>query len=85
MSPNEDLTPRELQTLRMKANGLVSKQIAAEFGITENTVKNHMTVILRKLGAENTAHAVAIGFRRGLLEVPPKEEAGSPPASLEVC
>lgn len=61
------LTEREQQVLRLVAEGMANKQIGAELGITERTVKYHVTSILNKLGAENRAHAVAMAAQRGLL------------------
>jgi DNA-binding NarL/FixJ family response regulator len=64
------LTPREREVLRLIAAGLPSKQIARELSISERTVKFHSTSLLRKLGAENRAQAVAVAAERGLLETP---------------
>jgi two-component system, NarL family, response regulator len=43
--------------------------IASELGITEETVKSHVTNILSKLGANDRTHAVTIGLRRGIIEL----------------
>jgi DNA-binding NarL/FixJ family response regulator len=64
------LTAREREVLRLIAAGQPSKQIARELGISERTVKFHSTSLLRKLGAENRAQAVALAAQRGLLESP---------------
>jgi DNA-binding NarL/FixJ family response regulator len=61
------LTPRELAVLRLVAAGLSNRQIADSLGITERTVKFHVTAIFNKLGADNRAQAVALAGRRGLL------------------
>ena len=61
------LSHREREVLRLVAGGRSNKQIARELGITERTVKFHVTSILNKLGAENRAQAVAVAARRGLL------------------
>lgn len=61
------LTVRERQVLDLVAEGLANKQIARQLGITERTVKFHVTSILNKLGADNRAHAVALAAQRGLL------------------
>ncbi|MBI3974161.1 MAG: response regulator transcription factor [Chloroflexi bacterium] len=63
------LTGRERDVLRLIAEGLPSKQIARELHISERTVKFHITSLLRKLGAENRAQAVALAIQRGILEV----------------
>jgi len=61
------LSPREREVLRLFAGGHSNKQIARALGITERTVKFHVTSILNKLGAENRAQAVALAAQRGLL------------------
>jgi len=61
------LTTRELAVLRLVAAGQSNQQIAVSLGITERTVKFHVTAIFNKLGADNRAQAVALAGRRGLL------------------
>lgn len=61
------LSEKQLEILKLVAEGRANKQIAIDLGIHEQTVKNHMSEIKRKLSASDRAHAVAIGFRRGLL------------------
>jgi DNA-binding NarL/FixJ family response regulator len=61
------LSDREHEVLRLVAAGHPTKQIAEALGITERTVKFHVTSILNKLGADNRAQAVALAARRGLL------------------
>ena len=63
------LTPRELAVLRLVAAGQSNRQIADSLGITERTVKFHVTAIFNKLGADNRAQAVALAGRRGLLPI----------------
>lgn len=65
----ETLTPREVQVLRMMADGLGNKQIAAQLDISDHTAKFHVAQILAKLGAASRAEAVAIGIRRGLVPI----------------
>ncbi|HZQ56151.1 MAG TPA: LuxR family transcriptional regulator [Bryobacteraceae bacterium] len=65
----ETLTPRELQVLRMLADGLGNKEIADRLGISDHTAKFHVAQILAKLGAGSRAEAVAIGIRRGLVPI----------------
>lgn len=48
-----DLTPQQFRVLNMIAEGLLNKQIAFELGVSEATVKAHMTAIMRKLGVSN--------------------------------
>ncbi|HET7037492.1 MAG TPA: response regulator transcription factor [Thermomicrobiaceae bacterium] len=62
------LTPRERQVLALIARGLASKEIARELAIKEPTVKFHTAALLRKLGADNRAQAVALAAQRGLLD-----------------
>jgi DNA-binding NarL/FixJ family response regulator len=61
------LSEREIEVLRAVAAGLPNKQIARQLAIGERTVKFHVTSILRKLGADNRAQAVALAVQRGLL------------------
>jgi DNA-binding NarL/FixJ family response regulator len=62
------LTAREREVLRLIAQGLPGKQIAGALGISERTVKFHTAALIRKLGADNRAQAVAVAAQRGLLE-----------------
>jgi len=59
------LTRREEQIIQYVAEGLSGKMIAHLLSISENTVKNHMTSTRGKLGAMNSAHAVALYLRNG--------------------
>ena len=61
------LTARELEVLRMMAEGAANKTIAWKLGISEHTVKFHVASILAKLGAGTRTEAVAIGVRRGMV------------------
>lgn len=61
------LTPREIEVLRMLAEGLANKNIAWKLGISEHTVKFHITSIFTKLNVSSRAEAVATGMRRGLI------------------
>jgi DNA-binding NarL/FixJ family response regulator len=63
------LTPRETEILHYMAEGLLNKQIADKISVTEQTIKNHITSILRKLNANARTHAVVIGIRKGLITV----------------
>ncbi len=65
----EALTPREVQVLRMVADGLANKEIAGRLGISEHTAKFHVAQILAKLGAGSRTEAVTLGIRRGLLPI----------------
>ena len=48
-----ELTPQQFRVLTMLADGLLNKQIAYELGVSEATIKAHMTAIMRKLGCNN--------------------------------
>ena len=61
------LTERELNTLRLVAQGMSNKQIAAANGISPYTVKDHLQAAMRKLQARNRVEAAAIATRRGLI------------------
>jgi len=63
------LSLREIQILNCIASGCSNKQIAAILQRSEQTVKNHMSSILRKLDACDRAHAVALAMRSGLIAV----------------
>ena len=61
------LTERELEVLTAVARGDTSKAIAAELGVTERTIKAHLTNIYNKLGVDSRAAAVAAGIQNGLI------------------
>ncbi len=61
------LSDREMEVLRRVAEGLPNKQIARSLGISESTVKFHLTSIFQKLNADNRAQAVAMAVHGGLL------------------
>jgi DNA-binding NarL/FixJ family response regulator len=65
----DDLSVRELDVLRLVATGNGNREIAAKLFITEETVKNHVTHILAKLGANDRTHAVTTGIKRGYIEL----------------
>ena len=63
------LSTRETEVLRLIANGLANKQIAAELAIGEPTVKSHVAHILEKLSAPDRTRAVTLAMERGLLRM----------------
>jgi NarL family two-component system response regulator YdfI len=67
IASGQQVSPREAEVLNLLAAGLGNKQIAGHLGISEHTVKFHVTSIFNKLGASSRAEAVAIGVRRGLI------------------
>jgi two-component system response regulator DegU len=66
------LTDREIQILRYIANGNSNKQVAHVLGISEQTIKNHISAILRKLNASDRAHAVALAIRNHWVSIDEK-------------
>jgi DNA-binding NarL/FixJ family response regulator len=66
---DDALSTREIEVLRLIAGGNSNKRIADRLSIGEATVKSHVANILSKLGANDRAHAVTIGLKRGMIEV----------------
>ena len=66
---DDALTPRETDVLRLVARGNGNKAIADQLSLTEETVKSHIRSILAKLSANDRTHAVAIGLKRGIIEL----------------
>jgi DNA-binding NarL/FixJ family response regulator len=66
---DEALTAREVEVLRQIAGGNRNRDIAEKLFITEETVKVHIKHIMEKLGASDRTQAVAIGVRRGIIEL----------------
>ncbi|MEZ4770792.1 MAG: response regulator transcription factor [Caldilineales bacterium] len=62
-----DLTEREREVLLAAAQGLRNKEIARDLGITERTVKAHLTSVYNKFGVDSRAAAIAVAAQRGLL------------------
>ena len=65
----EPLSPREIEVLGMLAEGLSNKAIAHRLGVSEHTVKFHVTSIMGKLNAGSRTDAVMQGIRRGLVMI----------------
>ena len=65
-APFGDLTARETQILEHIARGLTNPQIAAQLGIAEKTVRNHVTNVFAKLGAQHRSQAIVIARKGGL-------------------
>lgn len=70
-SPAESLMEREIELLRLVAEGMSNNAIALTLSISENTVKYHMKNILNKLGAQNRTEAVTHAMRAGWLDPDP--------------
>jgi len=63
------LTPREMEILNYIAQGYFNKEIAVKLGISEQTIKNHVTSILRKLNANARTEAVVVAIKQGLISL----------------
>ena len=63
------LTSREVDVLRLIAQGNANKIVADRLSVTEDTVKAHVRSILSKLGANDRTHAVTIALRRGIIDL----------------
>ncbi len=63
------LTRRETEILSYIGQGYLNKQIASELGISEQTIKNHVTSILRKLNANARTEAVIVAIKQGLITI----------------
>lgn len=63
------LSPREMEILQYVTSGLINKEIANKLGISQQTVKNHMTSILKKLNVNDRTQAAIMALRRGWVRV----------------
>ena len=63
----EELTGREIEVLRMMSEGFANKEIASRMGISDHTVKFHISSILAKLAVSSRTEAVTAGIRNGLI------------------
>jgi DNA-binding NarL/FixJ family response regulator len=66
---DDELTPREIDVLRLIRDGHRNKQIASQLSIAETTVNFHIKNLVSKLRANDRTHAMTVAIRRGLLEV----------------
>jgi len=64
-----DLTPREIEILKLLAKGPTNKQIGHALGISENTVKNHVNSVIEKLEVSDRTEAATTAIQRGLISV----------------
>ena len=64
----ETLTQRELEVLTAVAQGNRNKEIALDLGVTERTIKAHLTNIYNKLGVDSRAAAVSVAMQKGIVE-----------------
>lgn len=67
--PRPDISPREVDVLKLIASGLRNKQVAARLNVSEATVNAHIQHILAKLNASDRTHAVIIALRRGIIRL----------------
>jgi DNA-binding NarL/FixJ family response regulator len=65
----ERLTPREAEVLQAVSAGLTNKAIALKLGVSEHTVKFHLSAAMSKLGAASRAEAVALAIQRGFISI----------------
>lgn len=63
------LSPREMEILEYVTHGLINKEIASKLGISQQTVKNHMTSILKKLNVKDRTQAAVMALRRGWVRI----------------
>ena len=68
-SSHQALSPREIEVLSMLAEGLGNKTIAWRLGISEHTIKFHLSSIFSKLNASSRTEAVTLGIRHGLIMI----------------
>jgi DNA-binding NarL/FixJ family response regulator len=68
------LSPREMEILEYVTQGLINKEIAKKLGISQQTVKNHMTSILKKLNVKDRTQAAVVALRRGWVRIDDAEE-----------
>ncbi|MFD0461534.1 response regulator [Microvirga aerilata] len=66
------LTPQQVRVLTMLSEGLLNKQIAYELGVSEATVKAHVSAILDKLGVDSRTQAVIAASKIGVTQRPPR-------------
>jgi two-component system NarL family response regulator len=64
-----ELSPREVEVLRLAARGLRNHEIGSELFISENTVRNHIVSLMEKLGATYRTEAIAMGIRQGIVRL----------------
>lgn len=62
------LTPREREVLNLRKTGMTAQEIGAALGISYRTVKCHTWRATKKLGAANTAHAVYLATKEGIID-----------------
>jgi DNA-binding NarL/FixJ family response regulator len=76
-TPAETLTPRERQIVRGISSGESNREMAERLGLSEGTIKAHVTAIYDKLGVSNRAELAAVAVTHHLADDPPNASAGS--------
>lgn len=69
VSPEQELSGREIEVVQLMAEGLSNRAIAAAMFLSEATIKTHLVRVYRKLKVDNRAAAVSEAVRRGVLEL----------------
>lgn len=69
--PREDLSPQELKILDLVKASLTNRQIGLRLGVSEQTIKNHISTIFSKLQAVNRVDAVVKGLQKGIIHYEP--------------
>ncbi|MGM0437534.1 MAG: response regulator transcription factor [Bacillota bacterium] len=65
----KELTDREMQTLEYMSQGMSNFEISLKLKISKNTVKNHVSSVLRKMNANNRTHAVVKALKKEIVEL----------------
>jgi DNA-binding NarL/FixJ family response regulator len=81
-APSHPLTPRELHILELVGRGMRNRDIANELGLSEQTVKNHLTAVMHKIGVRNRKHAVAYARRQGWFGEPAETDVEAEPEAI---
>ena len=70
----EQILERQTEILQLIADGLGTKQVARELGITHKTVHNHLNAIYRRLDTQSLTHAVLSAVRKGIIHLDPADD-----------
>ena len=65
----DNLTKREIQILKFVSKGMLNKEIASAFGISERTVKNHISNIFKKIKVTDRTQAAVYAIKHGIAEI----------------
>lgn len=65
----EQLSKREIEVLKLVAVGMFNKEIGVELGISERTVKNHLSSIFKKIDSSDRTQAAVFAIRNGLVDI----------------